>query len=161
MTDEDLDLIGIYATRLNAHLLRTIFRDIAYKRIIKDPTEKISFDKVLIAAGWKPGFSTDYDAVMLAKTFNAKTVVNMTNIDYLHDKDPSKYKNAKLIKEIDWAGFRKIVGSKWSPGLKAPFDPVASKLAQKLDLTLVLIGKNLNNLKKFLEGRKFKGSIVE
>ena len=161
ISDEDLDWLGIHSTRLNAHLIKTIFRDIAYKRIVQDPTEKIKFDKILIAAGWKPGFSTDYDAVMLAKTFNAKTVVNMTNIDYLYDKDPRIYKNAKTIKITDWYGLRKIVGDKWIPGMNVPFDPIASKEAEKLKLKLVLIGKDLNNFKKFLDNKKFKGSVVE
>ena len=34
VTDEDKDWIGIHATRLNAHLLRTIFRDVADPVII-------------------------------------------------------------------------------------------------------------------------------
>ena len=158
---EDLDWIGIHSTRLNAHLLRTILRDVAYKKVIKDPTEKVKFDNILIAAGWKPGFSTDYDAVMLAKTFNAKTVVNMTNIDYLHDKDPKIYKNTKIIEKTDWKGMRKIVGDKWIPGMNVPFDPIATKEAQKLKLKLVLVGKDLNNFKNFLDGKGFKGSVVE
>jgi uridylate kinase len=158
---EDLDWLGIHSTRLNAHLLRTIFRDVAYKKIVKDPNEKAKFDKVLIAAGWKPGFSTDYDAVILAKTFNAKTVINMTNIDYLHDKDPRIYKNAKIIKRTDWKGLRSIVGDKWIPGMNVPFDPIAAKEGQRLKLKLVLIGKDINNFKKFLDNRKFKGSVVE
>ena len=45
--------------------------------------------------------------------------------------------------------------------MNAPFDPVASKLAQRLGLKLVLVGKKLDNLKKFLDGKKFKGSVVE
>jgi len=158
---EDLDWLGIHSTRLNAHLIKTIFRDVAYKRIIKNPREKVKFDKVLIAAGWKPGWSTDFDAVILAKTFNAKTVVNMTNIDYLHDKDPRIYKNAKIIKRTDWHGLRSIVGDKWIPGMNVPFDPIAAKEGQKLKLKLVLLGKDLNNFKKFLDGKKFEGSVVE
>jgi uridylate kinase len=161
LSNEDKDWLGIHATRLNGHLLRTIFRDVAKPALAKNPTKKIRFDKVLIAAGWEPGWSTDYDAVLLAKNVGAKTVVNITCIDYLHDKDPRKYKNAKKIERIDWKGFRRIVGNKWSPGLNVPFDPVASKEAQKLGMQLVLIGKKLDNLKKFLDGKKFKGSVVE
>src|SRR3990167_6505839 len=35
LTRDDLDWIGIHASRLNAHLIRTIFRDIAHPYIIK------------------------------------------------------------------------------------------------------------------------------
>jgi len=161
LNNEDLDWLGIHATRLNAHLLRTIFVDVAHPIIVKDPTKKINFKKVLIAAGWKPGCSTDYDAVLLAKNLKAKTVINMTNIEYLHDKDPRKYKSAKKIENIDWKSFRKIVGNKWSPGLNAPFDPIASKEAQKDKMKLVLLSKDIKNLKNFLDDKKFKGSVVK
>ena len=158
---EDVDWIGIHSTRLNGHLLRTIFRDVAKPALAKNPSKKIKLEKVLIAAGWEPGRSTDYDAVMLAKTFGAKTVINITCIDYLHDKDPRQYKDAKKIEVIDWKGFRKIVGDKWDPGMNVPFDPVASKLAQTNKMKLVLIGRDLDNLRNVLDKRPFKGSIVQ
>ena len=43
LDNEDLDWLGIYATRLNAHLLRTVFRESAHPQIIKDPTLEIDF----------------------------------------------------------------------------------------------------------------------
>ena len=55
ITDEDKDWLGIHATRLNAHLVRTIFRDVAKPKIVRNPTKKVKFDKVLIGAGWRPG----------------------------------------------------------------------------------------------------------
>jgi uridylate kinase len=161
VSNEDKDWLGIHSTRLNAHLVRTIFRDVANPAIVKDPTKKTAFSKVLVAAGWKPGCSTDYDAVLLAKTFKAKTVINITNIDYLYTKNPLEHKDAKIIKKTSWKGFRKIVGNKWVPGMSAPFDPIAAKLAQKSGMKLILVGKKLDNFKNFLNGRKFKGSIVE
>ena len=161
MKDIDLDWLGIHTTWLNAYLVKTIFKDIAYKDVIINPTKKINFDKVAVAGGWRPGCSTDYDAVLLARNVGAKTVINMTNVDYLHDKDPRKYKTAKKIENISWKGFRKIVGDKWNPGMNAPFDPIASKMAQRLDMRLVLLGNKLDNLKKYLDGKKFKGSVVE
>jgi uridylate kinase len=36
--------------------------------------------RVMVAAGWKPGFSTDYDAVLLAERFKADAVLNLSNI---------------------------------------------------------------------------------
>lgn len=162
LNNEDLDWIGIHATRLNAHLLRTIFKKYSTPRIIKNPNEKIEFkEKILIAAGWKPGFSTDYDAVLLAKNFKIKKLLNLTNIDYVYDKDPGKFKNAKKLKTITWKEFRKIVGSKWDPGLNAPFDPVASIEADKLNLEVAILnGKKLSNFEKYLKNEKFVGSVI-
>lgn len=162
LSNEDLDWLGIHATRLNAHLLLTIFRNNAYYRVIKNPQEKVNFkEKILIAAGWKPGFSTDYDAVLLAKTYYTDTIINLTDIDYVYDKDPEKYKNAKPFKEITWNNYLNLFDEKWMPGLSAPFDPIASKLAKKFKFKVIIInGRKLSNLMKFLEGKKFIGSII-
>ncbi len=162
LDEEDLDWLGIHSTRLNAHLVRTIFRDIAHPVIVKDPTKKESFkESVLVAAGWKPGCSTDFDAVLLAKTYNAKKLVNLTNIEYVYDKDPKKFPDAKKIEKISWKDFRKIVGNEWDPGLNLPFDPVASKEAQKLGLEVAIMkGSDLENFEDYIEGKAFKGTII-
>ncbi|MFH1048683.1 MAG: UMP kinase, partial [Patescibacteria group bacterium] len=62
ISDADLDWIGIYASRLNAQLMRALFGDLAHREIIIDPTKKIKTAKpIIIGAGYKPGWSTDYD----------------------------------------------------------------------------------------------------
>jgi uridylate kinase len=164
VSNEDLDWLGIHATRLNAHLLRTVFSDIAYKRVLKNPTERINFgkNKLIVASGWKPGFSTDYDAVMFAKTYNSKLVINLTNVDYVYDKNPKQFKDARPLKQISWKYYRQLVGDEWSPGINVPFDPVAAKEAEKLGLTVYIInGKNLNSIQNALEGKDFIGTILK
>lgn len=162
LTSTDLDWLGIHATRLNGHLLRTIFRDLAYTNVVKDPREQPRTSKsVIIAAGWRPGCSTDYDAVLLAKTLGAKKVINLSNIDYAYDKDPNKYKNAQPIKETDWKTFRSLLPKKWDPGLNAPFDPVAAREAQKLGMEVAILnGKKLKQVARYIEGQSFVGTIV-
>ncbi len=162
-THNDLDWIGIHTTRINAHLLRTIFREIAHSVVIRHYNEKIHTQKpVIIAAGWKPGHSTDYDATMWAKNFKAQAILNLSNIDYVYDKDPKYHRDAKRFKRISWKDFRKLVGNKWISGLNSPFDPIASREAQKLGLRVVIMnGRNLANLENFLNGKPFKGTIIE
>mgnify|MGYP000346425977 CR=1 FL=1 len=162
VSNEDLDWLGIHATRINAHLLLTIFRENAYFRVIKNPKEKIKFkEKILIAAGWKPGFSTDYDAVLLAKTYGSDTIINLTNVDYVYDKDPNKFKDAKPFKEISWEEYLNLIDKKWIPGMSAPFDPIASKLAKKFKLRVIIInGKKLKNFQNYLENKNFTGTII-
>lgn len=162
LTDDDLDWLGIHATRLNAQLLRNVFRDVAHKRVIKNPNERITAkESIIIAAGWKPGRSTDYIAVMLAKKLGAKTIVNITNTDYVYDMDPSKSPDAKPLKSISWKAFVKLMGAaKWSPGLNTPFDPVAARVARKQGLKVAIIGKSLENLSRFLNGNEFRGTLI-
>jgi uridylate kinase len=163
LADEDVDWLGIHSTRLNAHLLRTIFRAEAQHVVVKDPTRSHVWTKpLLIAAGWKPGWSTDYVAVQLAKKYKAKCVINLSNIKQAYDKDPAKFKDAKPLTTVDWKSFRKIVGNKWIPGMNAPFDPIASRLASQSKLQVIIAdGKNLPNLKKILKGEKFFGTTIE
>lgn len=165
LNNDDLDWLGIHSTRLNAHLLRTIFKKVARPRIITNPfnKEELRDDKypIIIAAGYKPGYSTDFDAVILARHYKIKDVLNLSNVDYVYDKDPKKFKNAKAIKDISWNDFRKLIGNKWDPGLNAPFDPVASRIGQKLGLKVVIMnGRKLQNLRKFLAHRKFTGTVI-
>lgn len=168
LTNDDRDWLGIHATRLNAHLIKTIFRQYAHPRINKNPNTKADIkkhfakgEKIMVAAGWRPGWSTDFVATILAERLNAKTVINLSNIDYVCDKDPNKFETAKKLEKINWHDFRKIVGNVWDPGLNAPFDPVASRNGERLGLEVVIMnGKNLNNLEKYFAGEKFRGTRV-
>ena len=157
-----MDWLGVHATRLNAHFIKTLFNSVTENIIVKNPTQKIKFTKrILIAGGWKPGWSTDYDAVLLAKNLNINTVINMSNINYVYDRDPKKNKNAKKIRNICWKHYRKISGNKWKAGLNKPFDPIAAKEAEKSGLKVIIIGKSLNNFENLLNNRKFEGTVIE
>ena len=169
LTRDDMDWIGIHSTRLNAHLIKTIFRNYAHPRINKNPRTKENLgkhfargEKIMVAAGWRPGWSTDYVATILAERLGAKTVINLSNVRYVYDKDPNKFKDAKKIKEIAWKDFRKIVGNRWDPGLNAPFDPVASRHAQELGLEVIIAeGRNIKNLEKIFKENKFQGTVIK
>lgn len=163
--NEDKDWIGIHATRMNAHFIRTIFREHAHPRINKNPHDLEDFynfkESILVASGWRPGFSTDFDAVILAKYLGIEKIINLSNIDYVCDKDPNKFADAQKIEEISWADFRTMVGDTWDPGMNAPFDPIASKEAEEIGLEVAIMnGKNLANLKKYLEGDRADGTII-
>lgn len=162
LSDTDADWLGVHATRLNAQLLRAIFQDLADPRVIKHYEIILKIQSpVAIAAGWKPGWSTDYCAVTVCQDYGLKQVVNMTNVDQVYDKDPNKFPDATAITDISWATYREMVGDVWKPGMNAPFDPIASKLAQDLDITVKIVnGKNLENLALALDGAPFKGTII-
>jgi len=161
-SNEQADWIGIMATRLNAQLLRAVFSDICPSEVIYDPTQVDVFSgRILVAAGWKPGFSTDNDAVLLAERFSADTVINLSNIAKVYTDDPRKNPEAKPIDEINWADFRKLVGDEWEPGKNVPFDPVASQHAQKSGLTVICAaGRDIENLRAILNGKPFTGTII-
>jgi uridylate kinase len=163
VTRDDLDWLGIHSSRLNAHLIRTIFRDIAHPSIIEnyEIIRKVS-EPVVVAAGWKPGWSTDYDAVLLCEDYGMNTVINLSNVDQVFDKDPRQFPDARPLDKISWEEFRKMVGDEWIPGMSAPFDPIASKKAEELGVKVVVAnGKNFDNLDKFFRGESFVGTVIE
>ncbi|MCR5765058.1 MAG: UMP kinase [Treponema sp.] len=156
------DWIGIMATRLNAQLVKAAFGNLCQNDVVYDPTAPIEFKgRVLLAAGWHPGFSTDNDAVLLAEKHGAKTVVNLSNIEKVYTDDPRKNPDAKPIDSISWADFRKMVGDEWVPGKNCPFDPIASKKADECKMTVICAGgKNIENIRKILDDADFVGTKI-
>lgn len=157
------DWLGIKATHLNAMLLRAVFSDFCRDDVVTDPTApEVSFTgRVLVAGGWKPGFSTDTDAVYLAKRFGGKKVINLSNIKKVYTDDPRKNPEAKPIDRISWKDFRSMVGNEWNPGLNAPFDPIASRLAEENGMTVIAAdGRNIENTRAILSDEPFEGTII-
>ena len=157
-----LDWIGIRATHLNGMLVKSVLGPYAPDSLVLDPTGDIEFTgRVLVAGGWKPGFSTDTDAVILAKRFGASTVINLSNTKMIYTDDPRKNPDAKPIRSISWEDFRKMVGDEWVPGKNVPFDPVASKLAAEASIKVIASdGRDIPNTLSILEGKEFTGTLI-
>jgi len=162
VVDEDRDWIGIHATRLNAHLLRTIFKEVADPVVIdaRGKVKPLAYP-ITIAAGWRPGWSTDYVAAQIAVDLGAKEIVIAGKPSHVYDKDPHKHDGAVPIHMLSWKAYRALVPKKWTPGLSAPVDPVAAALAEKKNIRAIIIdGKNLKNFGALLNGKEFRGSVI-
>lgn len=159
---EDLDWIGIAALKLNAELVRVMFGEHAENEVIANLSNKFSFEKsIVVGSAFKPGSSSDLDAVLAAKTIGAKKIINLSNTDYVYDSDPRINPNAKKIEQISWAEYRKIIPVEWTARLNSPFDPVASKMAEEEGIEVVIMnGKPIDNLKNYLDGEKFLGTTI-
>ena len=164
VTNEDLDWMGLHATRLNGHLLRTIFRDIAHPTIITNPDDILDVPasaQLVVAAGYRPGSSTDLRAVQIAERVKASCVINLSNTDYVYTDNPKTNPNAEKIEEITWDDFRKLLPEEWDPGLSAPFDPLAAAAAQANQLEVAQInGARLDALENFLANLPFVGTRI-
>lgn len=58
---------------------------------------------VIFAAGTgNPFFSTDTAASLRASEMNCSLIIKATKVNGIYDKDPLKFKNAKLIKKINY-----------------------------------------------------------
>ena len=161
-SNEDLDWLGISATRLNAEFVRICFGDLAYEKIILDPDMIPKTDKlIMIGGGWKPGNSSDLAAIRCAKSIGAKKMINLCDTN-LYDSDPKKNPEAKKIEKISWTDFRALVPKEWVPGLNFPFDPIAAKEAEESMIEVVIMnGKPIDNLTKCLNGESFQGTVIK
>ena len=79
----------------------------------------------------------------------------------MYDSDPKINPNAKKIEKISWAKYRTIIPKEWNPGLNSPFDPTASKMAEKDGIQVIIMnGKPIDNLAKCLNGENFLGTLI-
>jgi uridylate kinase len=165
MTSDDLDWLGLHATRLNGHLLRTIFRDLAHPVVITNPDEILDIPKnipLVIAAGYRPGCSTDYRAIQIAHLVGAKKVINLSNTDYVYTENPKDNPDAEKIESITWSEFRKLIPEEWGPGLSSPFDPVAAREAEKLGIEVAQInGARIAEVMRYVHNEAFVGTRIQ
>ncbi|HEX5774763.1 MAG TPA: UMP kinase [Candidatus Paceibacterota bacterium] len=162
LTRDDIDWLGIHSTRLNAHLMRSVFMEDAQARIVKNPSRRLTpRAPIVIGAGWKPGWSTDYCAVMAAQSLGASKLVNLSDIDYVYTANPKEDPSAKPLERLSWKEFRDLIPSEWDPGLSSPFDPVAAKEAERMELEVAILnGEKLEEFDNYLSGKSFTGSVI-
>mgnify|MGYP001613557235 CR=1 FL=1 len=165
---EKLDFIGIMATHLNATLMAAILGNNAYllrwqslKSALKE-LKRISKDKIVVAAGYDVGVSTDYDTAKFAEAIDADLVINATNVDGVYSEDPRKYKNAKKFKKLSYNDFLKIIRKlEQIPGEYRLFDLKGARLLSKMGAKLIIIdGRNAEKIIKAVEG-KHGGTTIE
>jgi len=162
-SDEDLDWIGIAALKLNAELVRVAFGEHAEGKVVEDLSSSFPFERpIVVGSAHEPGRSSDWDAALAARTVGAKKIVNLSNIDYVYDSDPKQNPNAKKIEKISWAEYRRLIPGEWTSRLHSPFDPVASALAEKEGMEIVIMnGKPIDNFANYLKGQTFRGTIIK
>ncbi|MGC8496907.1 MAG: UMP kinase [Thermoplasmata archaeon] len=160
-----LDKIGIFATRLNASILLTYLRDLAYPKIpatVDEAAENLDNYSVVVMGGTEPGHTTDAVSVLLAERLNCKRVINATAVDGIYNIDPKKDKNAMLLKKIDYKEAVSLtVSESINAGPNVVLDLLSIKLAERSNIEIdVINGKNLDNFKNCIENRQFHGTVL-
>ncbi len=166
MPEEQLDQLGILATRLNARMLGWALRGCANgipPETVEGATSLSSKHRVVVMGGTSPGWTTDYVAAMLAKTVKADVIVNATAVDGVYSSDPKKVKDAKRFERMTYDQLSKLTGeSHTKAGPSIVFDPAAAKLVTSMKIPLlVLNGRDLEALSNAVEGKPFKGTRIE
>ena len=156
LNQEEKHEIGIMATNINAFVLSKILN---FKFLDINP-RIIGLKKFnTVSGGYKPGWSTDVDAAIIAKYWKAGIFLNMTNVKYVYNKDPRKYKDAKPFKKISFDELIKIQGNVFSPGMHYVLDPRAVRILKNFKIKTYIFS-GVENLRKILEGKNFVGTKV-
>jgi len=161
-----LDRIGILGTRMNALVLMAALGHHAYGSVVKSREELehgLSSGKIVILGGTVPGQTTDAVAVAAAQIFSADLIVIGTNVKGVYDKDPNRFKNAKMLRKISPRELHAMVKvKKHVAGPLTVMDPVAAHLLERSKIrALVLDGRDIPNMKKAIERKTFAGTVIE
>lgn len=162
VSDRDLDWIGIKTIRLNCELLLRVFSDIDVHENIIEKWEDIGGveNNLVIVGAYEPGCSSDKDAVEMARAIGAQRVINFSNTSHVYSEDPRVEPEATRFDTLSWEDYRNLIPSEWTPGMSAPFDPVAAKLAQESGITVAVLGASVENLENYLDKKDFEGTVI-
>jgi uridylate kinase len=162
MTTTEKHLAGIAAVNENAQMIHDILSKYipVHKDIIIHSEDTQSITKNCIIGADRPGHTSDFNAILVAKIVKAKKLINFSNINYMYDKNPKIYKSARPLKDIAWNTFFKIIGTKVVPGGNYPFDPLAAQVAKENNIVVQICnGNSLIQVKKTLNDEPI-GSII-
>ena len=164
------DYIGMLGTTMNALALGDAFKQIGVEvRVqtgvemrqiaeyyIKDRAIKHLNNKRIVIFGCgtgSPFFSTDTGAALRANEIGADALLKATNVDYIYDKDPRKYEDAKKIEHLSYL---EVLNDKEINVM----DSTATTLCMDNEIPIIVFNINKKgNLKKLIEGKKI-GTIV-
>ena len=152
------DKIGMLATEMNALVLKDAFEQlnvptkiqsaIEMDRLVELYTKDKSINylnngNIVIFSGGtnNPYFSTDTASSLRAAEINADIILKATNVDGVYDKDPHKYPDAKLYKEVS-------------------FQEVITNNLQVMDLTSMIMCQE-NNIPIIVFNNNNKGNIFK
>jgi uridylate kinase len=154
--ESTLDELGIEISRLNAKLLIYALRNKAYPHpptTLPEVKQAVDSGLVVIAGGLHPGQSTNGTAALIAEKIGAEEFLNATDVDGVYDKDPNKYENAKMFKQIELGVLRRIlVHEETMAGGYDLMDIVALKIIERSKIKTRILKADLKDLERAVRG---------
>ncbi|MFX1233247.1 MAG: UMP kinase [Promethearchaeota archaeon] len=165
------DSIGIELSRINSKLIIASLGRIAYPLVPKNMEElskAVLFNKIIVMGGLQPGQSTTSVALEVAEIIESKTLVILTDVKGIYDKDPDLHADAKMFNQINYNQLQEILISqsgtlKSLAGEYRIFDLVSLQILRRSRIKAYIIsGKDLNEFRKLWSGStKILGTIIK
>lgn len=122
-----LALVNYFSNnKVKARLMTAVNYEWVWERFDKLKAIKYLEDwKVVVFAGWtgNPYFTTDSGGVLRAIEIEADMIIKATKVDWVYDKDPKKYDDAKIFDKIT-------------------YDEVLEKNLKVMDLTAIALARD-------------------
>ncbi len=163
--EQDLDVMGIGATRLNARLLIAALKGHAFPEPPLDYEEAASAGtahRIVVMGGVAPGVTTDAVSSRLAERVGAARLVNATSVDGAYTSDPKKDPGARRIPRMTHEELVELVkGTAEGAGPTTVFDPVGADVLMRTRIPLVIVdGRSIGDLRLALTGGECLGTVV-
>ena len=159
----ECDYIGIDASRYNASVVSQAMGMAPHiPESLKDARRIMDDKGIVIMGGTEPGHSTDAVAVILAEYANADMVFKVTDVPGIYDKDPQKFKDAKMFKELAIGQLEKmVVGLSQEAGKYELVDIVAVEVLKRSGVKMIALdGHDLDNINHAIDGKSFVGTVI-
>lgn len=155
-----LDRIGIDVTRLNANLLKQFLEANDVHVHLRRPGDRFYAATVHVQGGSDPGATSDLVTVEAANEAGIKIVHNVTSRDGIHPVVDGTLQTDTIIEYISFDEYLQMIPLRHTPGINVPFDTQAAMRARDYGMTVLVSGPDFNNIDNFLEGRRFRGTII-
>ncbi len=156
LSEKELHTVGIKCTHINAWVMSKAFKA---DYTDEDPRKIKTNKRITLTGGYLPGWTTDTCAAYAAVSTHSKVIFNMSKETGVYDKDPRKFKDVKLLKNISFEKLYTLTKGKRVPGMNFIFDPLAAKICKKNGIEVV-VTNDIEDIKRYLENREIKGTIV-
>ena len=157
------DTFGIELSRINSKLIISFLKEKAYPLVpksIEELSHAMLFKKIIAMGGLQPGQSTTSVAVEVAEYIKVDHLVILTDVKGIYDKDPKKYKDARLIPKLSYKELQDLLlsssGDKQAAaGEYRIFDAVSLQLLKRSKIEAhIMSGIDLDQFRRFWNGDK-------
>lgn len=160
------DECAILSTKQNAQLIIAAIGPSAFPiatNSFSRAREAHAMGKSIVMFGTIPGITTDTDSVLLAESIGSKKLINVSSVNGIYDKDPSKHKGAKKFSTMTHAQLIELANAcdQRKAGTNFVFDIVACKLAQRSKIELHFVSNSLKDIEAAIRGKKHSGTVVK
>jgi uridylate kinase len=143
--------VAMLLTQTNAAIIAGFLEDddIYIPKKLGDAYEYLIMDggKTMVSGGLKVGWSTDMDAAVFADVLEAGRVHKISNIDYVYNKDPKEFFDARPIKDMSWNEYFKmfsvVPGQQHEANAHIPVDVQCSQFCSRKNLSFHITGGKL------------------